>query len=775
MDHQRSPVVATRSDPAGPKPLGLPARLDDAPAAEALSRLVELLGYSHTILFALDLDLRVTWISEVDGMPREAVIGRRLGELLPSDEGEGLEDAARNVIATMAPLDLEPTVTWLGRPRTYATRVVPVVEGGRLRWLAVAITDVTELRQVERRERDARAALALAMHETGIRAFGADLERRVQWTAGLPEGWDARLVGHSVGELWPAAAAAEARAFAEVRAGAERATFDLEIEAPSGPEIHRIVLGPVRDGGVALTGFVATSTEITELRNAASQAHLKAAELELLVTERTSDLAASEERFRVSLDTTLDTLAIVSAVRDAAGGIEDFRIDYANPSWRSVYGHGVERAAGLMLYRDFPYFRSRRAMHLEAVTSGSAVRETVEAPGDRGTRLFDFQLTPFGDGFVVASRDVTERMEAERRLRESERRLRDTIAGIDAIVWDEDVRTGDFWISPQAEAILGYAASEWDADPRLWLGIVVPEDRERVAEVLDGDESADIEYTAAHKDGTHRLLRDRLTVIKDGSGAVVRRYGLTIDITSIRRLEARAFSAERLDALGRFAGQIAHDVDNILYGVGIFARYAREAVQEGGDPQPDLDRVIEGLERGSALTGSLLDFARSRPGRLTRLDLVPVVKSFLPILERLADPAVTLDVELEPGPLVAVADRAAIEQVLLNLATNALQAMPSGGRLTVELRQVRLAAAAAKTAGVARGTYAELVVQDTGMGMDAATLARVGEPFFTTRADGTGLGLPSVFGIVSTHRGAVDVTSTLGEGTRFRVLLPTTV
>ena len=743
-------------------------------AAEARDRLELALRHSHTVLFTLDTDLRIGWISEVVGMPREAVIGRRMSELLGPLEGEPLEAIARRVLDTRDPIDFEPTVTWVGQPRTYAARVSPVLTGGVAHHLSVAITDVTELRVSEQREQEVRSTLALALGATGTIAFGADRDGRFLWTAALPEPWEASLVGHVVDDLFPGLTAErEALARRRILDGATRAEFDATIDADERERTYRVVLAPRIEGGERV-GVVGTATDVTALRDAERQARLQADQLEALVARRTADLAASEERFRASLDATLDTLAICSAVRDEAGAIADFRVDYANPSWCAVYGNGMRDATGLLLHRDFPYFRPRFMRHVAAVETSEPLRALVGVPADGDVREFEYQLTPFHDGFIAASRDVTERVDAERRLRRSEQRLRDLIEGVDAIVWDEDIRTGLIWVSRQAETMLGYPAEAWTQDADLWRRVIETTDRERVVALLDGPESGEVEYSAVRADGAVRRLRDRMTVVRDEAGTIVRRYGLTMDVTSLRELEVKAFSAERLDALGRFAGQIAHDVDNILWGVELFAQYARKTAVAGGDPVPDLDRVIDGLAHGSSLTRSLLDFARSRPGTPAPLDLGAVIRGFSPIIERLAGPAIALGIDVVEDPAVIVADRAAMEQVLLNLCTNALQAMPDGGRLAISLAIRQLGAAASADAGLPRGRYAELAVQDTGRGMAPDTLGRLGEPFFTTRDGGTGLGLSGVYGIVRTFGGTVRVASRQGEGSTFTILLPIT-
>lgn len=743
-----------------------------AAALEAYERLELALAHSHTILFSLDRDLRITWASEVVGMPPEAVLGRQMRDVLGEGEGGPLEAVATRVFQSGKPEDLEPTVNWLGQPRTYATRVAPVRNrDGSVGCLSIAITDVTDLRAVERDQRDMQAALELALRRTGTMAFGLDTDGRFLWVTGIPTEWVTRLTGRTLAELWPAQAPIEARARREVLAGAEQAEFDILVEDAAPAMIYRVVIAPRLDAAGRRIGVLGTAIDITRVREDERRAREQAAALGALVVARTADLAASEERFRVSLDATPDTIGIVEAVRAEGGTIEDFRIQYANRAWREVYGGGVEDATGRLLYRDFPAFAPRAALHRHAVESGTAVRDTVAVDRPTGTARYEFLLTPFRDGFVVASRDVTEQVEARRRLADNERRMRETVEGIDGVVWEQDVLTGQRYVSPKTEALTGVPADTW-MDGALWRDRIVPEDRDRVMAVVQGDENAEIEYSAVRADGVVRRFRDRVTVVRSDDGRVIRRYGLIHDVTALRQLQARVRSAERLDAVGRFAGEVAHDVENILFGLGILADFARRAVVDGGDPLPDIDGVIEGIQRGSALTRSLLDFARNRPGLPVPVDLGPVLRDFEPILARLAGPEVALTIAVSARALVVVADRAGFEQVLLNLATNALEAMPNGGSLRISLDRIALSATDGRVAGLAKGRYAELLVCDTGVGMPPETLARIGEPFFTTREDGAGLGLPSVFGIVRAFGGTVEATSVPAEGSTFRVLLP---
>jgi nitrogen-specific signal transduction histidine kinase/ActR/RegA family two-component response regulator len=254
--------------------------------------------------------------------------------------------------------------------------------------------------------------------------------------------------------------------------------------------------------------------------------------------------------------------------------------------------------------------------------------------------------------------------------------------------------------------------------------------------------------------------------------------GVSLDVTARHELEDRLRQAQKMEAVGRLAGGVAHDFNNLLQVIQGHARFALEALPEPGDLREDLEAVYAASERAARLTRQLLAFSRKQILQPRELDLNAVVRGVMPMLGRLIGEDIAVVTHLAPRLGAVTADPAQLEQVLVNLAVNARDAMPEGGTLGIETADVALDAAACerRDGPVAPGAYVRLAVRDTGAGMDEATRARAFEPFFTTKAPGkgTGLGLATVYGIVRQSGGCVTVSSAPGAGTTVVVELPRT-
>jgi two-component system, cell cycle sensor histidine kinase and response regulator CckA len=262
-----------------------------------------------------------------------------------------------------------------------------------------------------------------------------------------------------------------------------------------------------------------------------------------------------------------------------------------------------------------------------------------------------------------------------------------------------------------------------------------------------------------------------IPVVVDGS--VDRILWIAADVTVRKSLEAQLRQSQKLEAIGLLAGGVAHDFNNLLAIIMGFSEASVRKLPPGHPVTEHLDEVIDAARRGGELTRKLLAFSRKQVMQPSSVEVHMAVQNFTRLLLRVVGEDVDLRVEREGGPLVVRADTVQLEQVLLNLCTNARQAMPDGGHLVL-----RTGPAALDAAFVARhpwsrvGSFAEITVSDTGIGMDDATRARLFEPFFTTKAEGTGLGLATAYGIIQQHRGLVNVESSPGAGATFRVYLP---
>ena len=251
---------------------------------------------------------------------------------------------------------------------------------------------------------------------------------------------------------------------------------------------------------------------------------------------------------------------------------------------------------------------------------------------------------------------------------------------------------------------------------------------------------------------------------------------VTSDITERKRLEQQLHQSQKMEAIGRLAGEVAHDFNNLLTVIGGLTESVLEELGDGHPAAADLDAILKTAGSAGALTRQLLLFSRKHVVQTTTVDLNAAITDLDPLLRRTIGEDIVITMELGPGLRHINADVTQLQQIIMNLAVNARDAMPEGGALTIQTANVDLdrPSALANQTGVSPGRYVSLTVADTGIGMDAETKAHIFEPFFTTkeRGQGTGLGLAVVYGIVQNLAGVVEVESDVRYGTVFKVLLP---
>jgi len=331
--------------------------------------------------------------------------------------------------------------------------------------------------------------------------------------------------------------------------------------------------------------------------------------------------------------------------------------------------------------------------------------------------------------------------------------------------------------SPSYEKILGYTPQELVGTPALEQ--IHPEDREKVlqaaAEARRTGKGSNLEYRMRHKDGGWRTLESRAsTIMKDGE--VERLVIVNRDVTERKHLEEQFRQSQKMEAVGRLSGGVAHDFNNLL---GVIIGYG-EIVQEGTATDSPLrgcvDEMLKAGHRAASLTRQLLAFSRQQVMDPKVLDLNLVVKDMEKMLKRLISEDIQLKTDLDPDLVRIKADQGQIEQVVMNLAVNARDAMPNGGELTLTTSNFYMDEDFVRRYPypVSVGDYVLLTVTDNGIGMDAATRVRVFEPFFTTKekGKGTGLGLSTVYGVVKQSGGYIEVLSEPGAGATFKIYLP---
>ena len=372
-----------------------------------------------------------------------------------------------------------------------------------------------------------------------------------------------------------------------------------------------------------------------------------------------------------------------------------------------------------------------------------------------------------------------QRLHAEEQLRASQERFRELAETIDEVFWISNAAFDPvFYVSPAYEKIWGRPCQSLYENPRSWLEAVHPGDRENALQAMEESEASgkfNAEFRIIRPDGQVRWISNHGLPVRDASGKVERVVGVARDVTENHQLGEQLRQSQKLEAIGQLAGGVAHDFNNILSAILMQTDLLSMDGKLTGEDLEGVREIRADTERAANLTRQLLLFSRKQMMQARDLDLNEVVTGLAKMLQRIIGEDVRLQLILHPSPLPIHADAGMLDQVLMNLAVNARDAMPEGGKLTIETREKNVDEAFPQTnPDAVPGRYACLSVTDTGSGIPPEVVPRIFEPFFTTKetGKGTGLGLATVFGIVKQHHGWIDLETEPGRGTVFRVFLP---
>jgi PAS domain S-box-containing protein len=507
------------------------------------------------------------------------------------------------------------------------------------------------------------------------------------------------------------------------------------------------------------------------------------------------DLRESEERFAVAVDGSDDGIWDWNYVSGVA---------YNSPRARQILGAppGADRmtidAWSALMHRhlhpdDGPRRDAAIAEHLAGRTPAYALEYRVKAgDGYRWIRVHGLAMRDAGGRALRMAgsvSDIDDRKRAEEALRRSEERYQLAVEGSNEGLWDWDLKSDLLFLSPRAQALTFLEPGEplrprphWIAMTRYHPDDVAPV-RHAIARHLRGETPFfTVEYRVQHHSGTWHWYRQRGVALRDAGGAPYRMAGSMEDITARKnaeaereRLETQLRQAQKLEAIGTLAGGIAHDFNNILSAILGYGELAQKDAPEGTPLRRHVDAALAAGARAKALVERILAFSRSGMGERVPVHVQSVVAEALDAVAASLPPGIHLVRMLAAGDAGLLGDPTQIHQVVMNLCTNAVQAMRGSGTLKVGIDVVDLdAPRIVTTATLPPGSYLRLAVADTGSGIAPAVLDRIFDPFFTTKevGVGTGLGLSLVHGIVGDLGGGIAVDSPPGEGAVFVVWLP---
>ncbi len=373
-----------------------------------------------------------------------------------------------------------------------------------------------------------------------------------------------------------------------------------------------------------------------------------------------------------------------------------------------------------------------------------------------------------------------ERVRAEEALRKSRATLQSFYDSSPLMMGVTEIAGGDIIAVHGNAAIARFFGIGPEELPNLtWTGLGVPAEVNRLWAgncLLSRTEGAAVRFEYEHPSPAG-MLRIAVTVAFLGNSGAGRPMFSFIaeDVTERRKLEEQFIQAQKMEAVGLLAGGVAHDFNNILSTVVGYSHLALMKTREADPMRHDIQQILESAERAAALTQSLLAFGRKQTVNLRAIDMNEVIRKFETFLHRLIREDISIVMTCAGGVLPVMADMGQIEQVIMNLVTNARDAMPDGGKIAIETKSVSLDLESVEAHGYGRtGDYALVMVSDTGPGMDEETKSRIFEPFFTTKEQGkgTGLGLSMVYGTVKRHDGFINVYSEPGNGTTFKIYFP---
>jgi PAS domain S-box-containing protein len=652
-------------------------------------------------------------------------------------------------------------------------------EGIGTQKILLAIEDITEQRQGELQLKvsETRYRRLFETAQDGILILDADTGHINEVNPFLVD-----MLGYTPAEflgkkLWEIGAFKDTKAskaaFAELQSKGYIRYEDLPLTTRDGREIavefvsnaylvdhHKVIQCNIRD-----------ISDRKKAEEALQKAH---DELEQRVAERTAELQEQAELLNLTHD------AII--VRDLQN-----RILFWNKGAEETYGWKSDEVRGkvtrnlLQTKLPEPWEKIQEKLILHGRWDGEIVH--IARDGRKITVASRQALRRDKEGNPIAilaiSSDITEQKRAGAAARESQERFRHVAENAGDFIWEVDADGLYRYASPSVEKILGYRPDELNGKIYFY-DLFMPEVREELKTAAFNLFAAKQPFRTLpnpnlSKDGRVVQLETSGSPVLDAAGNLTGYIGVDSDVTERQKLEAQLHQAEKMEALGTLAGGIAHDFNNLLAAIMGFSELVKETLPKGSREERRLEMVVEASLRGRELIKHMLTFSRQTPQEKKPLQLSSIVKETGKFLRASIPSTISVRINVESESGLVLGDPVQIEQVLMNLCTNAAHAMrEKGGSLDIEVNDFSVSPSNGDPHGIAPGRYMRLVVRDSGTGIPREIMDKIFDPFFTTKplGEGTGLGLSVVMGIVKQSQGYITAESEPGKGSTFTVLLP---
>jgi PAS domain S-box-containing protein len=489
---------------------------------------------------------------------------------------------------------------------------------------------------------------------------------------------------------------------------------------------------------------------------------------------------AQEEHTRLIIDAALDAVVAVDSGDRIIGWNRQAEVIFG---WSRIEVIGRDLGETIVpphLREDHNQtFRNRLTAHGPAamlnrrIETDAMRRDGSVFPVELTITRLEFEGQTVFSAFI---RDLTERTRTEDALRVSDARFRRLVELANVVPWEADADSLRLdYIDPRIVKLLGYPASEWD--DASWTRHIHPEDRDaalaRLRDAVARGTEVEVEYRMVAAEGWTAWIRDIISADQAAEpGRLLR--GFRFDITERKRLEEQLYGSQKMEAIGRLAGGVAHDFNNLTTAILGYAAFVHSQLPEDDPLREDVSEITRAANRAADLTQQLLAFARRRVIQPRVVSPHELVRGTEKMLRRLIGENIVLGTDAPADLWPVRVDPGQLEQVLVNLVVNARDAMPNGGRLLIEMANTELRDSPGQRPAIVSGPYVMIAVSDTGVGMDEQTKARIFEPFFTTKrvGEGTGLGLATCYGIVKQAGGYIWAFSEVGRGTTIRIYLP---